>query len=122
MSRPLDAGAPSVVLAHDIVAFMVQYGATDGVTQSLQPWQPPTGTWAPPSALQISRVHALQVGLVARSSQKQKPAADGSCDATTDQPVLLGQPLALTGDWQCYRYRTVHAVVPLRNMLLGSAT
>jgi type IV pilus assembly protein PilW len=121
MTRPFDPASPSAALAHNIVAFLVQYGATDGVNPTLQPWQDPTGTWAAPSALQISRVHALRIGVVARASQRQKPAADGSCDATTEQPTLMGQTLALTGDWQCFKYRSFTSVVPLRNMVLGSS-
>ncbi|MBK6008753.1 PilW family protein [Ramlibacter ginsenosidimutans] len=123
MQRPFDSGSPSAVLAHDVVAFLVQYGNTDGLTQSLQGWQTPTGSWAAPSSLQISRVHALQIGVLVRSSQKQKPKADGSCDATVDTPVLMGQNIALTAaDWQCYRYRAITSIVPLRNMVLGSST
>lgn len=124
MARPWDPGAPSVVLAHGIVAFLVQYGDTDGVTQTIQGWQDPTGTWTTPTALQISRVHALRVGVIARSAQKQKPAADGSCEATTEAPTVLGHAvpvLSLTADWQCYKYRSLDAVVPLRNMVLGGS-
>jgi type IV pilus assembly protein PilW len=123
MQRPFDAGSPSAVLAHDVVAFLVQYGNTDGVTQSLQGWQDPSGTWAAPSSLQISRGHALQVGVLVRSPQKQKTKADGSCDASVDMPVLMGQSIALTdADWRCYKYRAISSIVPLRNMVLGSST
>jgi type IV pilus assembly protein PilW len=122
MSRPFEAGSPSVAIAHDIVAFLVQYGVTDGVTQTLQAWEPPAGDWAAPTALQVSRVHALRVGVVARSAQRQKPKADGTCDATTDAPELMGQTLALAGDWQCYKYRSLSAIVPMRNMVLGSSS
>jgi len=121
MSRPFDAGAPSVVLAHDIVAFAAQYGNTDGVTQTLQGWQDASGTWATPTTQQISQVHAVRVGLVARATQRQKPGPDGTCNATSEQPTILGHSLGLTGDWQCYRYRSLSAVVPLRNMAAGTA-
>jgi type IV pilus assembly protein PilW len=122
MSRPLEAGSPRVAIAHDIVAFLVQYGMTDGTTQTLQGWQAATGAWATPTSLQVSRVHALRVGVVARSAQRQKPNPDGTCDATPGAPELMGQTLALTGDWQCYKYRSLSAIVPLRNMVLGGAS
>lgn len=131
MSRPLESGSPSVVLARGVVGFTAQFGVTDGVTQTLQSWEPATGAWATPSEQQISRIHALRIGVTVRSEQKQKSNSAGICDATTEQPVLFEDGLesttsnrvtmALTGDWKCYKYRSLSAVVPLRNMVLGSA-
>lgn len=120
MERPLDSAA-SVVLAKNVVGFAVQYGTTDAGSTTLQGWQYPEGAWETLDAVEASRVKALRIGLVTRADQREKPAADGSCVATSEQPVLLDRALALTGDWQCFKYRSQSVVVPLRNMMLGFA-
>lgn len=78
-----------------------------------------------------TRIAALRIGLVARSKNPERPAADGTCNATTAAPKLFeaSQPrnvaavpvttsLAVAGDtvdWKCYRYRVFETIVPLRN-------
>jgi type IV pilus assembly protein PilW len=115
MERPLDG--TSAILARGVVGFHAQYGITDGVTTSLQAWVDDAGT----SALLPTGVTAVRIGMVLRSSQKEKPDAAGVCAASTIQPILLETPLALSGSWQCYRYRSTVVVVPLRNAQMGGA-
>lgn len=120
MTRPILGG--SVVLARNVVGFQVQYGVSDGVTSNLDSWQFAEGAWTPLSAALMARVRALRIGLVLRSDQPERAAKDASCKTTTTQPVLLDRAMTLSGNWQCYRYRTSTAIVPLRNVLIGSST
>ena len=71
---------------------------------------------------------AIQLVLIARNAQPEKPGA-GGCAATTDkkeprQQYLAGprrqwcgNDLSLLGaDWGCYRYKMFQTVVPIRNI------
>jgi type IV pilus assembly protein PilW len=118
MQRPLETDK-SVVLARDVVAFVAQYGVTDGVTDSLQSYEHPVDTWETLDAVKLQKIKALRLGIVVRANQREKPDAAGNCTATESQPTVFDKTLALTGDWQCFRYRTVTVVIPLRNMMLG---
>lgn len=69
---------------------------------------------------------AMQLALVARNSQPEKPdPVSGLCNTTTASPSWAGGTLDLTGnfglaagdDWKCYRYKTFTVTVPLRNVL-----
>lgn len=119
MSRPIQGG--TAVLARNVVGFQVQYGVTNGITSSLDSWQYAEGpTWANLTTGLLPRVRALRLELVIRSDQPEKPDAQGNCSAATALPTLLDRPLALAGNWQCYRYRSSTAVIPLRNILMGN--
>jgi Tfp pilus assembly protein PilW len=68
---------------------------------------------------------AMQLAIVARSSQPEKPdPASGQCNITTNPPSWIGGTVDLTGmvgltgdDWKCYRYKVFEVTVPLRNVL-----
>ena len=67
---------------------------------------------------------AMQLAVVARSSQPEKPNPAGQCDTTTVSPSWIGGIVDLTGnvglpgdDWKCYRYKVFEVTVPLRNVL-----
>lgn len=121
LERPLAGGAQTVI-ARGIIGLRAQYGlaATAVGSTTLESWQDATGAFAALSAADLRRVRALRVGMVVRSPQRQKPDANGNCDASLAKPELFGvvvDPDVV--DWQCYRYRAVTVVVPLRNLVLG---
>jgi type IV pilus assembly protein PilW len=121
LERPL-FGGPPVVIARDVIGLRAQYGLAAAVAGSttLETWQDATGAFATLSAANLPRVRALRVGMVVRSPQRQKPDADGNCDASLAKPQLFGGVVEPgVADWQCYRYRVITAVVPLRNLVLG---
>ena len=70
---------------------------------------------------------AMQLAIVARSSQPEKPdPASGLCNITTNPPSWIGGTVDLSGqvgltavanDWKCYRYKVFEVTVPLRNVL-----
>jgi type IV pilus assembly protein PilW len=121
MTRPIEGD--SAVFARNVVGFQVQYGVTNGVSSSLESWEFAQGeTWANLTTALLPRVRALRLGMVIRSDQPEKPDAQGHCSATSEMPTLLEQPMGLTGNWQCYRYRSSTAIIPMRNLLMGSNT
>lgn len=119
MSRPILG--TSAVLARNVVGFQVQYGISDGINPTLNSWQYAEGAWASLDSSLMNRVRALRIGLVIRSTQVEKPDAAGNCKSTMALPKLLDRSLTLSDNWQCYRYKTSTAVIPLRNVLLGGA-
>lgn len=119
LERPF--AGDSAVLARNVVAFRAQYGvsAAAGAT-TLDSWQDATGAFGALNAGALPRVRALRVGMVTRSPQREKPNALGGCEASTALPQLFGEDIAAdVADWQCYRYRVMTVVVPLRNLVYG---
>ncbi len=120
LERPL-GGAP-VVLARNVIGFRVQYGIADAGSTALATWQNAAATWATNTPALLPRVRALRIGMVTRSAQAEKVNAAGNCEATTTTPQLFGADLTPdVANWQCFRYRSVVIVVPLRNLVMGMA-
>ena len=118
LERPL--GGAAVVLARNVMAFRAEYGLANAGTTALAGWQPASGAFATLAPANLPRVRALRIGMVTRSPQREKPNTAGNCEATTTMPTLFDAAVtADVADWQCYRYRTVTLVVPLRNLVLG---
>jgi type IV pilus assembly protein PilW len=119
MLQDLMTGAAASSIADGIVQLQAQYGWDqngDGVVADTE-W-----TIGPPlTATDWSRVLALRVAVVARSSQPERPdPATGVCNTTTAAPTWAnGIVISLAADpsWQCYRYRVFETVVPIRNSI-----
>jgi len=119
LERPIDG--TSAVLVRNVMAFRTQYGvsATSGSTDTtMSAWQKATGaTFASVAGDNVNRVRALRIGLVTRSSQREKLNKAGECEASSAKPQLFGEDVEPdVSDWQCYRYRTAVVIVPLRNL------
>lgn len=120
LERPMDGS--SAVLARNVIGFRAQYGITDGAAGSttIDAWQDATGAFAALDSATIGRVRALRVGIVTRSPQREKPDQAGNCVASDAKPQLFGAVVEPdVADWQCYRFRTTSAVLPLRNLVMG---
>lgn len=128
LERPLgiNPAVPPVVLARNVVAFRAQYGVAGtapGTTTALAAWEGTGGAFANLTPATLPRVRAVRVGLVTRSPQIEKRDAAGNCVATPTLPTLFGTAITPdVTDWQCYRFRTVIVVVPLRNLVMGLST
>ncbi|MCC6990118.1 MAG: PilW family protein [Acidobacteria bacterium] len=119
LERPLDG--TSAVLARNVMAFAVEYGLAAAGTTALASWQSASGAFATLTPANLPRVRALRVGIVTRSALREKVNSSGNCEATAAMPTLFDRTVtADVTDWQCYRYRTSIAVVPLRNLVLGT--
>lgn len=120
MDRPLDGS--TVVIARNVIGLRAQYGISAAAAGSttLELWQPATGAFANLTGATLPRVRAVRLGLVTRSPQREKPDANGNCEASLAKPQLFGAVVEPdVADWQCYRYRVSTVVVPLRNLVLG---
>jgi len=120
LDRPLTNA--SAVLARDVIALRAQYGISAAAAGStaLEEWQTASGGFATLDATTLPRVRALRIGIVTRSPQREKPNANGNCEASLVRPQLFGDEVQPdVTDWQCFRYRTSTVVVPLRNLVLG---
>lgn len=121
LERPMDG--TSAVLARNVIGFRAQYGVTDGTPGStaIDRWQNAEGaSFAALDSSAIGQVRALQLGIVTRSPQREKPDASGNCVASDAKPRLFGTTVEPdVTDWGCYRYRTITTVLPLRNLVMG---
>jgi type IV pilus assembly protein PilW len=130
------SGAVWTEVAEGIINLQAQYGYDNDANNRIEC---PNGAglceWtstlqAPPLSAPIvwSRVRAVRVALLARSQQYEKLAV------TTTAPSWAGGTFAMTNvdgtadnnpgdpnDWRHYRYRVYQQVVPLRNMIWGTA-
>jgi len=103
-----------------IVSLRAQYGR-DTTVPSMDAVVDVYDQTTPTSACDWARVSAFRLALVARSPQQE------ATNVTTAAPTWAGTaqaPISLTGlaDWQQFRYRTLEAVVPIRNITwLGKA-
>lgn len=118
VDQPLTGAAPATLLSN-VIGFRVQYGIAGANGTTIESWEEPEGTWAALSQANVAKVRALRIGITARSQQPEKPGPDGQCHASDTKPSLLGAQLNVSGNWQCYRYRTEMVTVPLRNLVMG---
>lgn len=111
----------------NIVALQAQYGVAATGTLPVNQWVDATGTWAKGTLKQASgdgkRIKGLRVAVVSRSAEYEKPEPGKACGTTTDAMVKAWSSWAdLTAvealaDWQCYRYKVVETVIPMRNVI-----
>lgn len=133
-------------LASGIVNMQVQYGidtgnpGTPGCNHSTQAidadsivdaWTDATGLWAnnatgtSPGVLDLRRVRAVRIGLVARSSVLEKDCATAP---PTPNAIVIGwetgpsmnPDLTADANWQCYRYKVYQTTISLRNTVWSS--
>lgn len=111
-------------LAENIVDIQAQYGVTNGFSNEISQWVNATDDWANLDSANINRIKAVRIAMVVRSAKRENTLDEqGNCSTTTQQPVSWpGGPILhidQLNDWQCYRYRTVRTIFPLKNMLWG---
>lgn len=129
VDQPLN-NVNGVILARNVMAFRAQFGVSSvGATNALEDFVDAgtNGFAATPTTANLDRVRAVRLGIVTRSTEKEKaqtPGNDNTCIASASKPTLFP---ANNGDvidpdvssWKCYRYRTATTVVPLRNLVQG---
>lgn len=123
------SGGGAQTIAANIVALQAQYGVADAGSLALNradQWTDATGIWAK-GTLAIGdgngkRIKAIRVAVAARSSEYEKP--QGSACTTTTSEMVDGwstwanlSAVKNLPDWQCYRYKVVETVIPLRNVI-----
>lgn len=130
-SRDSNIGVTQTV-SPNVVTLQAQYGIADAGTLPFKEWVDATGAWAEviaggvqtsPTKENGKRIKAIRVAVVARSAEYEKPDPGQACNTTTDAMVQNWSSWAnLTAvktlpDWQCYRYKVVETVIPLRNLI-----
>lgn len=133
-------------LASGIVNMQVQYGVdtgnpgTPGCNHSTQAidadsivdaWTDATGVWAnnatgtSPGVLDLRRVRAVRIGLVARSSVLEKdcataPPSPNAIVIDWETGPSMNPDLSADANWQCYRYKVYQTTISLRNTVWSS--
>jgi type IV pilus assembly protein PilW len=137
-NRMAQESASAVEVASDVVTLKAQYGVdADGNGEIA------SGEWTDAAPVDWTRVLAVRFAVLVRSRQYERATASG-----TPTPVTAAAPVwaagafvmknvdgtsdsgssvtNITGDeavnnWRNYRYRVYESVVPLRNMIWGTA-
>lgn len=133
------SGGEAQTVADNIVSIKAQYGFDTRTGGAFTPqdglqvrrWSAAMidadGTGGVGSAGDYEHIAALRIAVVARSAARERPGANGQCNATPDKPVVFGSavpegvaaaPITVDvggADWRCYRYRVFETIVPLRN-------
>ena len=119
LEQPLEGR--TAVLVRQVVAMRVNYGVANAGTSTLANWRDATEAgWGALDITNIGQVRAVRLGLLVRSTQREKADTDGVCRASTDKPTLFGQTIEPdVSDWRCFRFRSSTVVVPLRNLVWG---
>lgn len=122
-------------LADNIVNLQAQYGVDTNGDNVLDFWTDAVGIYvdnnsfaAPsPSGATVATIKAIRVGVVARSTLRERRNAANVCDITAAAPILWPGPQQVTVDLSaitdalCYRYRVYETVIPLRNMIWAAS-
>jgi type IV pilus assembly protein PilW len=119
-------------VAEDVIDLRAQYGVdvnpAAGVT---------TIAWGTAAPADWTQVRAVRVAMLVRGKQFERPAVEGGNCITTVAPAwaagaflmrnvdgsadAFGATDAVPNNWRCYRYRVDEKVIPLRNMIWGTA-
>jgi type IV pilus assembly protein PilW len=111
------------VITPEIVDLQAQYGIAPIGSQDVDTWVDATATWATPAAVDVKRIKAIRIALVARSAQYEKPAKGEACISTTQGMAdkwsswATFKTTAYPADWNCYQYKSFETVIPLRNVI-----
>jgi type IV pilus assembly protein PilW len=118
-------------LVDQIVDLQAQYGIVDAGSQQITHWCDATATsicgdWSNPTSadIDISRVRALRIAVVARSTQYERDEVSpssltlwGDVDAADDDAAPV---FALDSAQRHYRYKVFSTIVPIRNLIWGT--
>lgn len=133
-ASPVWGAATSNPLANNIVNLQAQYGVSDRANPAAGLcWTDATGTacpatnptpnadWSAPPAIDIKRIQAIRVAVVARSAE-----IAGACTATTapvSYATLMAKSPVGIDNWGwggCYRYKVYQTIIPIRNVIWGN--
>ncbi len=112
-------------VAEGIVNLQAEYGVDGDNDNAIA-----TGEWTNTPPADWSKLRAIRVALLARSQQYEKdaittvaPSWSGGAFTMTNIDGSDGttRPADTTLDWQHYRYRVYEKVIPLRNIIWGTA-
>jgi len=132
-------GTAAVEVSDGVINMKAQYGVdADGNNEIAN------SEWVTTAPTDWSRVRAVRVALLVRSSQFEKPVAAASTSIampptpTSKNPTWAGGTFVMTNvdatgsadtrsdtdvvpeNWRFYRYRVYEKVIPLRNMIWGN--
>lgn len=121
-------------VANNIVNVQAQYGVsdpgnpsaglcwTDAAGKTTCPATNPTpgADWSAPPAIDIKRIQAIRVAIVARNAQ----IAPGCTDTTAPvsyATLVAKNPVGIANwGWSgCYRYKVYQTIIPIRNVIWG---
>jgi type IV pilus assembly protein PilW len=134
-ASPVWGSATANPLASNIVNLQAQYGVSDPANPGAGLcWTDATGTtacpattptpgadWSAPPAIDIKRIQAIRVAVVARNAEKAS-----SCTATTapvSYATLAAKSPVGIDNWGwggCYRYKVYQTIIPIRNVIWGN--
>ncbi|RZJ02309.1 MAG: hypothetical protein EOP39_22805 [Rubrivivax sp.] len=126
-----------VDVGEGVVNLQAQYGV-DGANAGTLDNIITDAEWTVTAPSDVTRLRAIRVAILVRSQQFEVPLTDAGGTAvsiTPDAPTWSGGTFAMINldgsagstspggaiDWRNYRYRVYESVIPLRNMIWGTA-
>lgn len=105
----LEPQSVEVAVANDVLDFRAEYGFADDTGQ--------INNWGLTQPADWSRVIAIRIAVLVRSSQYEKEAVTNASPRWANGEKEFD--MSSISDWQHYRYRVYESVVPLRNTIWG---
>jgi type IV pilus assembly protein PilW len=106
-------------IADNIVLLKARYGLDMDDNGIIDTWTSNIG-----SSSNYKFLKAVKLAIIARAPLKEQKI-NGQCMVTTNSSFLWGDEViditGITPEWNCYRYRFIQSVVPLRNMMWALA-
>jgi type IV pilus assembly protein PilW len=103
-------------LAPQVIELQAQYGIAVAGTQAVNQWVDATGAWANPSILDMRRIKAVRIALVARGNREATAVTPGPL-ILWDATLASERSRVLSAAEQRYRYQVLTIVVPLVNII-----
>lgn len=119
--------ANTTQLVDQIVDLQAQYGIAPAGSTTINEWRDATAAsgWDTLTAVNVPRVRAIRIAVVARSIQYEKDLVSPT-SITLWEDVAAGDDAApvlnLTEDQRHYRYKVYTTIVPIRNVIWGGST
>ena len=113
----------SGLIAAQVVDLQMQYGVAAAGSQVVNAWVDATGaTWAAPTAANLARIKAVRIALVTRGNLEREQVSPATLElfpAITAGPAnpTAAVTMALADAERFYRYKVLHVVVPLVNVI-----
>jgi type IV pilus assembly protein PilW len=113
-------GSTSAEVTEGVVNLQAEYGVDANSNGRIE-----AGEWTNTAPILWSRVLAVRVAVLARSSQFERENVTPAAPAWAGGAFVMQNLDASgtdAGDWHHYRYRVYETVVPLRNMIWGATS
>ena len=103
-------------ISPQVVNMQAQYGIAPANSQTVDQWVDATGAWQAPTAANQARIKSMRVAIVTRGNLAREVVSPASI-VLWDAGEPTERSMALSDDERHYRYKVLHVVIPLVNVI-----